>query len=64
MLAVFQTQRCKQSVSHIGKMSDPITKRLRAHRLYNRHYVLGEPYSYSGLWYKDQRAYYGKLERE
>ena len=26
--------------------------------------MLGEPYSYGGLWYKDKRAYYTKLHRE
>ena len=64
MLDVFKTQRCKQSVSHIGKMSDPIIERLHSHKRYNRHWVIGKPYSYGGLWYKDQRTYYGKLERE
>ena len=45
-------------------MSDPIIERLCAHKRYNRHWALGKPYSYGSLWYKDQRAYYGKLERE
>ena len=53
MLVMFKTQRCKQSVSHTGKMSDPITERLRSHKQYDRHWVLGEPYSYGDLWYKD-----------
>ena len=26
--------------------------------------MLGEPYSYGGLWYKDKRAYYTKLHYE
>ena len=64
MLTVFKTQCCKQSVFHTRKMSDPITERLHSHKRYNRHWVLGEPYSNGGLWYKDQRAYYGKLEGE
>ena len=45
-------------------MSDPIIERLCAHKRYNRYWALGKPYSYGSLWYKDQRAYYGKLERE
>ena len=64
MVDMFKTQHCKQSDSHTGKMSDPITERLHSHKRYNHHWVLGEPYSYGGLWYKDQRAYYGKLECE
>lgn len=51
-------------VSHKQKMNDPIKEGIRSHKRYNRHWVLGEPYNYEGLWYKDKRAYYAKLHHE